>query len=136
MTRLRWMSSVIGRRPRCLRLSSERMNAEKCLFQILPQRWRNLTRARTSNTTAYPQDLWSSTIGPVVFIPVMRSLTMASFDWNACEVTIHASDSKHRQQDVVPLRSNTSPQLRTMLVGQLPGAKAFDLPSKHTMLRC
>ena len=63
----------------------------------------------------------------------LMSLKVASFNWDACEVTVQAAASKHRQQDVIPLRPDTAAELRTLLAGKLPGARAFDLPTKHRM---
>ena len=41
-----------------------------------------------------------------------------------------AAYSKHRRQDVLPLRPDTAADLRAFLAGKLPAAPAFNMPSK------
>ncbi len=55
----------------------------------------------------------------------VRSLKVSSFDLTNGTVTIAAIASKHRQEDILPLRPETVEELRTFFAGKLPGAKAF-----------
>jgi integrase len=55
----------------------------------------------------------------------LRSLTAGSFDLSHCTVTVLAGYSKHRREDVLPLRPDTAASLKVFLAGKLPGAKAF-----------
>ena len=55
----------------------------------------------------------------------LRTLKVSSFDLEKCTVTVEAGYSKHRKEDVLPLRSETSEELRAFFAGKLPGAKAF-----------
>ncbi|MFA6242031.1 MAG: tyrosine-type recombinase/integrase [Candidatus Hydrogenedentales bacterium] len=55
----------------------------------------------------------------------IRTLTVSSFNLEACTVTILAVNSKHRAEDVLPIRPETAEELRAFFVGRMPGAKAF-----------
>jgi len=55
----------------------------------------------------------------------LRTLTVSSFDWQACTVTVQAGYSKHRREDVLPLRKETAEELRAFLAGREPGDKVF-----------
>ncbi len=65
----------------------------------------------------------------------LRSLTRASFDLNATPpiVTVQAAYSKHRREDVLPLRSDTAVNLRAFLSGALPAAQAFHVPTRRNV---
>ncbi|MEA3368548.1 MAG: tyrosine-type recombinase/integrase, partial [Planctomycetota bacterium] len=67
----------------------------------------------------------------------LRSLTRASFDLDATPptVTVAAGYSKHRREDVLPLRPDTAAALKAHLKGKLPQALAFGMPDRHRMLR-
>jgi integrase len=54
-----------------------------------------------------------------------RTLRVSSFDWKARTVTVQAGHSKHRKEDVLPLRPETVLELQTFFTGKLPTAKAF-----------
>ena len=60
----------------------------------------------------------------------LASLTRASFDLDgpAPEVRVAAGYSKHRRQDVLPLRPDTAALLRAFLAGKTPAAPAFNVP--------
>ena len=60
----------------------------------------------------------------------LRNLTVSSFDLDNCTVTVQAAYSKHRQQDVLPLRPDTAQELRGFLKGKLPQAHAFNVPNR------
>ena len=62
----------------------------------------------------------------------LASLTRASFalDGPKPTVILTAAYSKHRRQDVLPLRPDTAADLRAFLIGKLPAAPAFNMPSK------
>ncbi len=55
----------------------------------------------------------------------LKTLKVSSFDLAKCTVTVEAKHSKHRREDVLPLRPSTAEELRTFFAGKLPGAKAF-----------
>jgi len=65
----------------------------------------------------------------------LASLTRASFalDGDKPTVTVAAAYSKHRREDVLPLRPDTAADLRAFLACKLPDALAFNLP-KHRPL--
>ena len=67
----------------------------------------------------------------------LASLTRASFDLDgpAPEVRVAAGYSKHRRQDVLPLRPDTAAALRAFLAGKLPTARAFNVPSKYRIVK-
>jgi integrase len=55
----------------------------------------------------------------------LRTLTVSSFNLEQGNVTVLAAYSKHREQDVIPLRPEMVAQLKTYFSGKLPGVKAF-----------
>ncbi len=64
----------------------------------------------------------------------LRSLTRASFklDGEHPTVTVEAAYSKHRREDVLPLRADTAADLRDFLAVKMAGAAAFAMPrDKH-----
>ena len=65
----------------------------------------------------------------------LRSLTRASFDLDATPPTVFvlAAYSKHRREDVLPLRSDTAADLRAFLSGALPAAQAFHVPTRRNV---
>jgi hypothetical protein len=63
----------------------------------------------------------------------LASLTRASFALAGAQitVTVEAGYSKHRRQDMLPLRPDMAADLRTFLAGKLPTAPAFNIPTGH-----
>jgi len=64
----------------------------------------------------------------------IRRLTRASFKLDGPEptVTVAAAYSKHRREDVIPLRAELAAELREFLTGLAPAAQVFKLtPSRH-----
>ena len=60
----------------------------------------------------------------------LRTLTAGSFRLDADPtVTVEAAYSKHRRQDVLPLRHETAAALMAYLSLKLPGAPAFPMPA-------
>jgi len=60
----------------------------------------------------------------------LRSLTAGSFDLGGQPtVTVEAAYSKHRRQDVLPMRPALVAELRRFLTKKLPDAPAFRLPA-------
>lgn len=55
----------------------------------------------------------------------IRTLTVGSFDFANLTVIVKSAYSKHRREDVVPLRPDTAALLREFFKGKLPGVKAF-----------
>ena len=58
----------------------------------------------------------------------LMSLTVASFNLFDCTVTVAAAYSKHRREDVLPLRPDTVELLKAYLATKLPAANAFGVP--------
>jgi len=50
----------------------------------------------------------------------LASLTVSSFDFDRCTVTVAAAYSKHRRQDVLPLKPQTAAMLKDFVAGKLP----------------
>jgi len=63
----------------------------------------------------------------------LRSLTVSSFDFDKCNITIKAEDSKNRTQSTLPLRKETAVLMQTFLSGRMPSVRAFAMPSKYNM---
>ncbi len=61
----------------------------------------------------------------------LESLTRSSFNLNpkAPTVTVEAGYSKHRRQDVLPLRVDTAAELAATMAHKLPHALAFNMPA-------
>ncbi len=55
----------------------------------------------------------------------LRSLKKLSFDFDNFTITIIASYSKHRQEDVLPVRPELMTKLKTYLANKTPAAEAF-----------
>ena len=61
----------------------------------------------------------------------LASLTRVSFALEGMRptVTVQAGYSKHRREDVLPLRPDTAADLKDLLAGKMPGAPAFAVPA-------
>ncbi len=55
----------------------------------------------------------------------IRSLKVDSFDFERLNVTVKAAYSKHRREDVQPLRPETATLLKEFFKDKMPGVKAF-----------
>jgi len=55
----------------------------------------------------------------------IRSLTRASFDLDACTVTVVAGSSKRRRKDVQIISKSLAAELEPFLATKVPAAKAF-----------
>lgn len=55
----------------------------------------------------------------------IRTLTADAFDFTGNTITVKAAYSKHRQEDVLPLRPETAQELREFVRTKLPGVKVF-----------
>ena len=64
----------------------------------------------------------------------LRSLTVVSFDLDKCTVTVEAAYSKHRREDVLPLRPDTATELREFLKGKLPSVRVFSVGDKTSKM--
>jgi integrase len=60
----------------------------------------------------------------------LRTLRVSSFDLNGQTVTVLAGYSKHRREDILPLRPDTAGELRMFLAGKTPDAQVFRVPGK------
>ena len=63
----------------------------------------------------------------------LRSFIVLSFDFSGCTITIRAERSKNRQESILPLRKETAAIIQTFLLGKLPTALVFSMPSKYNM---
>ncbi len=55
----------------------------------------------------------------------VRSLTVSSFDFKGMTVLVKAGYSKHRHEDILPLRPELAKLLKEFFRGKLPNTKAF-----------
>lgn len=60
----------------------------------------------------------------------LKSLTVSSFDFDKCTVKVAASYSKHRKEDILPLKKETALELKQYINNKLPNVKAFKIPYK------
>ncbi|MBN1817332.1 MAG: site-specific integrase [Sedimentisphaerales bacterium] len=60
----------------------------------------------------------------------LRSLTVRSFNFECCLVTVAAAYSKHRREDVLPLRRDTTAELRRYVAGKMPDVQVFPIPAR------
>jgi len=58
----------------------------------------------------------------------LRSLKVLSFDLDSYTVKVEAAYSKHRREDVLPLRKETAAELKVYLSTKTPNCKAFKVP--------
>jgi len=65
----------------------------------------------------------------------LRNLRTRDFDLNGLTVALEAAYSKHRRQDILPLRPDTAEALRGHLAGRLPTAAAFRMPNAGNVSR-
>ena len=65
----------------------------------------------------------------------LRSLKVKSFDLTDCTVAVIANHSKHRREDLLPLRPDTAAELKSLLGTKLPDAEAFRMPSKYRVVK-
>lgn len=60
----------------------------------------------------------------------IRMLTVGRFDFENKTVMVDAAYSKHRRQDIVPLRAALASELQSYFANKLPTAKAFHVAGK------
>ena len=65
----------------------------------------------------------------------LRSLTVSSFDFDNCTVIVEAGYSKHRRQDILPLKPETTAELKGFLGDKIPSVNAFNMPSKDRLAK-
>jgi len=63
----------------------------------------------------------------------LRSLTLASFDFENCTVTVESGSAKNRIMRTLPLKAKTAEMLKELFKLKTPQSKAFSLPSKYRM---
>jgi len=61
----------------------------------------------------------------------LRSLRKQSIDFDECTVTVQAAYSKHRREDVVPLRPATVEDLKELLKNKVPQSPIFKMPHEN-----
>ncbi len=61
-----------------------------------------------------------------------KGLKVASFDFEHCTVTLRKS--KNGKVKVLPLRADTAKELQTYMANRTPGAPAFDMPQKTSVM--
>jgi len=60
----------------------------------------------------------------------IRNLTVMSFDFTACTVTVRTGSAKNRQEATLPLRESMAVELSHFLAGKMPRCQAFNMPGK------
>ncbi len=60
----------------------------------------------------------------------LKTLTVGSFDFENCTVTVEAAYSKNRKQSILPLRKESAVALQSYLAGKMPTVKVFNIPDK------
>ena len=60
----------------------------------------------------------------------LRSLTVSSFDFNNCTVTIEAENAKNKKTQSLPLRTETASELKDFTAGKLPNVTVFNIPNR------
>jgi len=66
----------------------------------------------------------------------LRSLTVSSFDFDECTVTVQAAYTKNRKDCTLPLRVEMAATLKTYVAGKLPHVNVFSVPQRTAeMLR-
>jgi site-specific recombinase XerD len=63
----------------------------------------------------------------------LRSLTLASFDFENCTVMVESGSAKNRTMCTLPLKAKTAEMLKELFKLKTPQSKAFGLPSKYRM---
>jgi hypothetical protein len=64
----------------------------------------------------------------------IATLTCDGIDLAGATVTVKAINSKHRRQDVVPIRAEMVELLREQVAGKTPSARVFKLPNRFRIL--
>jgi len=95
-------------------------------------RWLLTTTAKSSRERA---TLYRLAIETGLRANELRTLTRSAFNLAGDEpsVIVAAAYSKHRREDVVPLRRDTADELAALLVNKLPTARAFDMPASDEL---
>lgn len=62
----------------------------------------------------------------------LRSLTVSAFDFNTCTVTIGAAFSKNRMQSTLPLKPDTTLEIKSLVAPKMPNAKVFEKITNRT----
>jgi len=65
----------------------------------------------------------------------LRTLEVGDLDLHGYKLTVQAGHSKHRQEDVLPLRPQTAQDLRAFLQQRGPSERAFDMPHASNVNR-
>ncbi len=60
----------------------------------------------------------------------IRTLTVSSFNFDGCTVTVQAGYAKNKKSSTLPLKPQTAETLRSYLSGKLPNVRAFAIPDK------
>ncbi|MCY2954824.1 MAG: tyrosine-type recombinase/integrase [Planctomycetota bacterium] len=81
--------------------------------------------------------LYGLAVGSGLRAGELRSLTRSSFRLEGAEpaVVVAAAYSKHRRQDVQPIRPDLAALLKTHLAGKMPNALAFNVPGRTDVSR-
>ena len=62
----------------------------------------------------------------------LRSLTVSSFDFTACRVTVEAAFSKNRKRSILPLRPDTIAEIKSFVSLRMPNTKIFNKITNRT----
>ena len=65
----------------------------------------------------------------------LRTLTRGCLDLEGLTITVRAGYSKHRREDVVPIRAELAEALREWVAHMATAAKVFNIPNRSKMIR-
>jgi len=60
----------------------------------------------------------------------IRSLTVLSFDFKRCTVTVQGGFTKNKETDILDLKRSTAADINAFLAGKLPNVKVFAMPDQ------
>lgn len=64
----------------------------------------------------------------------LKSLKVGSFDFDKLTVKVEAGYSKHRREDILPLRPDTAVMLKDFFTGKTLAVKAFNIPHRTSKM--
>ena len=65
----------------------------------------------------------------------LRTLTRGCLELDTLAITVRAAYSKHRREDVVPIRPALAEELRRWVQHKAPAARVFSIPNRYKTLR-
>lgn len=65
----------------------------------------------------------------------LRTLKASSFDFESNAVSVLAAYSKHRRDDILPLRKDTANELQALISNKLPATSVFNMPKLNQVVK-